>query len=77
VAHRSSIYTELSVYPLEKDDMPDIISMFQSSTETILTQHPHMSIADNKVVNLLQQIANDVLENPKPEFSMWIIRCGN
>ncbi|XP_034480067.1 cilia- and flagella-associated protein 61 [Drosophila innubila] len=87
VVHRSSINTELSVYPLEKDDMPDIISMFpnyvahQSSTETIVTQHihlaPHTTLDDNHAVQLLHHIAMDVLENLKPEFSMWIIRCGN
>ncbi|KAM8711238.1 hypothetical protein ACLKA7_000386 [Drosophila subpalustris] len=87
VCHRSSINTELSVYPLQNDDMHDIISMFpnyvphQSSTETIITQHVHASqhtvLDDNMAVQLLQHIAIDVLDNLKPEFSMWIVRCGN
>lgn len=87
VAHRSSINTELSIYPLEKEDMPELISMFpnyvphQSSNETIFTEHTHATqgkyLDDNQAVQLLQHIAIDVLDNLKPEFNMWIIRCGN
>ncbi|XP_062128764.1 cilia- and flagella-associated protein 61 [Drosophila sulfurigaster albostrigata] len=85
VAHRSSVYTDLGVYRLESEDLPDILSMFphyishKRSSETLLPDINSNLLAfdEIRVANLLEQIVEDVLDNELSEFSVWIVRCGN
>lgn len=84
VAHRSSIYTELSVFRLVKEDLDDIYSLFTSGTKIKLEPGDRRSFRQSRgrmkksiQLKIVKQICFDVLYNQMSEFTFWVIRCGH
>ncbi|XP_017868844.1 PREDICTED: cilia- and flagella-associated protein 61 [Drosophila arizonae] len=84
VAHRSSIYTELSIFRLVKEDLDDIYSLFTSGSkikpepgDRRSFRQSHGRMKKSIQLKIIKQICSDVLYNQMSEFSFWVIRCGH
>lgn len=87
VAHRTSINTDIDIYPFEKDDLTDMlellqqrprISSFGPSIESMtLEAEMVFDEATKDLIEIIEDIAVDVLYNEKSEFNLLIIRAGS
>ncbi|KAH8307392.1 hypothetical protein KR044_011244 [Drosophila immigrans] len=89
ITHRSTIFGEISLYRLEREDVETIQRLAMNyqvdvdskslsysgsfSYSSKVNTHAH---TDNEV-RVIEQIMEDVLENPLSEFDVFTIRCGN
>lgn len=86
VAHRTSINTDIDIFPFEKDDLNDMlellqqrprISLFVPSIESMVVEEEiSYDEATRDLIQIIEEIADDVLYNEKSEFNMFIIRAG-
>ncbi|KAH8370674.1 hypothetical protein KR093_004626 [Drosophila rubida] len=89
ITHRSTIFGEISLYRLEKEDVETIrrlaLNLKIDGDHAIMSYSSSFSYsskvntqvhADNEV-HVIEQIMTDVLENPHSEFDVFTIRCGN
>ncbi|XP_017837079.1 cilia- and flagella-associated protein 61 isoform X2 [Drosophila busckii] len=77
VAHRSSLYTELNLYPLEMDDVHYVKEFLHMAEEPKEEEEEAPSnVKDKQIYRIVNEIIADVMNNQRSEFSFWIIRCG-
>ncbi|KAH8253481.1 hypothetical protein KR032_005678, partial [Drosophila birchii] len=89
ITHRSTIFGEVSIYEMTKDDMQVVLDLAVGNRPE-KTVSPSMSsegVSYCSMVNeraelehelrVLESIMIDVLENEFSEFSVFTIRCGN
>ncbi|XP_017024545.1 cilia- and flagella-associated protein 61 isoform X1 [Drosophila kikkawai] len=90
ITHRSTIFGEISIYEMTKDDMPVVLSLaignMSEKNHTSLSSENASVTYCSKVneraeleheLRVLEDIMMDVLENEFSEFLVFTIRCGN
>ncbi|KAH8389744.1 hypothetical protein KR200_000871 [Drosophila serrata] len=89
ITHRSTIFGEISIYEMTKEDVPVVLKLVVGS----LAEKGHSPSYSSEGVSycamvneraelenemrVLEDIMADVLENEFSEFSVFTIRCGN
>ncbi|XP_034109209.1 cilia- and flagella-associated protein 61 isoform X1 [Drosophila albomicans] len=89
ITHRSTIFGEISLYRLEREDVETVQRLamdlkidFESKSISYSSSFSYSSKVNTHVhtdneVRVIEQIMEDVLENPHSEFDVFTIRCGN
>ncbi|XP_017959932.1 cilia- and flagella-associated protein 61 [Drosophila navojoa] len=90
ITHRSTIFGEISLFPLQNEDIDLIMDMFSDVNKPAHERtysSASVSYAYNSKINTLADIDNeilvikqimaDVLSNKNSEYNFFTIRCGN
>lgn len=86
VAHRTSINTDIDVYPFVKEDLSEMeellqqrprISLIGPSMESLSVSSDSFDESTKHLIDIIKEIAVDVLYNEKSEFDLFIIRAGS
>ncbi|KAH8402349.1 hypothetical protein KR009_011514 [Drosophila setifemur] len=87
ITHRSTIFGEISLYKLEKEDVDEVRALMlgnlaaepagsEVSSVTYCSKVNEREELENEI-QTLNGIMKDVLENEFSEFAVFTIRCGN
>lgn len=81
VAHRSTLFGDLSVYRVEKQDVDDIkiiITAHYRRRETIAVEEEQEESDPyiEEVLDTVELMLNDIFDNPRSNLSCFVIRCG-
>ncbi|KAH8284805.1 hypothetical protein KR054_001226, partial [Drosophila jambulina] len=91
ITHRSTIFGEISIYQMTKDDVQVVLdlavgnlpkkhvpqSLTSSSESVSYLSHVNERAELEHELQVLEDIMTDVLENEFSEFTVFTIRCGN
>ncbi|KAH8233343.1 hypothetical protein KR026_007225, partial [Drosophila bipectinata] len=81
VAHRSTLFGDLSIYRVERHDVEDIkliITSHYHRRETVDAEEEDEGLDPyiEEVLDTVQLMLNDIFDNPRTNLSCFMIRCG-